>query len=306
MLAPVSETTFTEQALLALNLASLGRYDRLRRRASSRPAACRPGCAHPDPVGRLRRRRRRPAARLRRVPRPDRPPCERLTSRECQGVRAAARPRQCAVGLLVEDDWSCDNRLLWAALSEAGGRAGVRERPGFVHGVGERPRRVTGVELGRRTPDLDRRHVVVANGAWAGQLTGIAAAAGPPGQGPDPAPRPRPAARPAADRPGVQPRAPRSIWCPREPGREVVVGATVEELGFDARATAGGVYELLRDARTVLPMTAEYALAETGVGWRPGHAGQRADARPLRAGRAGAGHRALPQRRAADPGHRRR
>ena len=57
---------------------------------------------------------------------------------------------------------------------------------------------------------------------------------------------------------------------PREGGRELVVGATVEERGFDGRPTAGGVYELLRDARTVLPMTAEYALAETSVGWRPG------------------------------------
>ena len=34
--------------------------------------------------------------------------------------------------------------------------------------------------------------------------------------------------------------------------------------------TAGAVYELLRDGRTVLPMTAEYSLAETSVGWRPG------------------------------------
>jgi glycine oxidase len=48
-----------------------------------------------------------------------------------------------------------------------------------------------------------------------------------------------------------------------------VVGATVEDLGFDGRVTAGAVYELLRDARSVLPMTAEYALTETSVGWRP-------------------------------------
>ena len=57
---------------------------------------------------------------------------------------------------------------------------------------------------------------------------------------------------------------------PREGSREVVVGATVEELGFDHRVTAGAVYELLRDARSVMPMTAEYALSETSVGWRPG------------------------------------
>src|SRR4029453_2212534 len=57
---------------------------------------------------------------------------------------------------------------------------------------------------------------------------------------------------------------------PRESGREVVLGATVEELGFDHRVTAGAVYELLRDGRTVMPMSAEYALTETSVGWRPG------------------------------------
>jgi glycine oxidase len=34
--------------------------------------------------------------------------------------------------------------------------------------------------------------------------------------------------------------------------------------------TAGAVYELLRDGRTVMPMTAEYTLAEMSVGWRPG------------------------------------
>ncbi len=57
---------------------------------------------------------------------------------------------------------------------------------------------------------------------------------------------------------------------PRESGHEVVVGATVEERGFERTATAGGVYELLRDARQVLPMTAEYGLSEVSVGWRPG------------------------------------
>ena len=57
---------------------------------------------------------------------------------------------------------------------------------------------------------------------------------------------------------------------PRDGGRELVVGATTEELGFDRRVTAGGVYELLRDARLAIPMSAEYVLAETSVGYRPG------------------------------------
>ena len=68
--------------------------------------------------------------------------------------------------------------------------------------------------------------------------------------------------------------------------------------------TAGGVYELLRDARKVLPVTAEYALAETSVGWRPGTPDNAPHPRRLRPRRAHAGHRSLPQRGAAHPGHR--
>ncbi len=43
----------------------------------------------------------------------------------------------------------------------------------------------------------------------------------------------------------------------------LVVGATVEELGFDARVTAGAVLDLLRDAAEVVPGITELELAET-------------------------------------------
>jgi glycine oxidase len=56
---------------------------------------------------------------------------------------------------------------------------------------------------------------------------------------------------------------------PREDGR-VAVGATVEEQGFDLRVTAGGVYELLREAYRALPEIAELDLVETLCGMRPG------------------------------------
>jgi glycine oxidase len=48
-----------------------------------------------------------------------------------------------------------------------------------------------------------------------------------------------------------------------------VLGATVEERGFDATLTAGGVFELLRDAYEVLPGLAELELEEASVGFRP-------------------------------------
>jgi glycine oxidase len=55
---------------------------------------------------------------------------------------------------------------------------------------------------------------------------------------------------------------------PRADGR-LVIGATVEELGFDTRVTAGGVLELLREAYRALPEIAELELIETTAGLRP-------------------------------------
>lgn len=193
--------------------------------------------------------------------------CARLTSRECKAYEPLLAPT-IRSGLLVEQDWSCDNRLLWAALLEAGRRSGVREVTGFVHRVLTEGDRVGGVELADgATLAADR--VVVANGAWAGQITGIPQLPVRPVKGQilrlDPGRLPAPSLTVRAFSRGNE-----IYLVPREGGREVVVGATVEELGFDRRTTAGGVYELLRDARSVLPMTSEYALAETSVGWRPG------------------------------------
>jgi len=56
---------------------------------------------------------------------------------------------------------------------------------------------------------------------------------------------------------------------PRDSG-ELVIGATQEEQGADTRVTAGGVWELLRDARTIVPGITELELAEAVAGLRPG------------------------------------
>jgi glycine oxidase len=55
---------------------------------------------------------------------------------------------------------------------------------------------------------------------------------------------------------------------PREDG-EIVLGATMEELGFDTTVTVGAIYELLRDAREILPGISELAVHETQAGLRP-------------------------------------
>lgn len=52
-------------------------------------------------------------------------------------------------------------------------------------------------------------------------------------------------------------------------GEEVVVGATMEDRGFDLRVTAGAVHELLREAYRALPEVAELELVECRAGLRP-------------------------------------
>jgi glycine oxidase len=56
---------------------------------------------------------------------------------------------------------------------------------------------------------------------------------------------------------------------PRDSG-ELVVGATQEELGADTAVTAGGLWELLRDARALVPGVTELELTDVVAGLRPG------------------------------------
>jgi glycine oxidase len=110
--------------------------------------------------------------------------------------------------------------------------------------------------------------VVLAAGCWSGGVGGLAAEALPP-------------VRPVKGQllylrgPVDQPLCSRNVRglevyvVPRGDGR-VVVGATVEEQGFDTTVTAGAVHDLLRAALELLPEVAELELAETVVGLRPG------------------------------------
>ena len=64
-------------------------------------------------------------------------------------------------------------------------------------------------------------------------------------------------------------RTPEVYAVPRADGR-LVVGATMEDRGFDRSVTAGGVLELLRRVYEVLPGTAELELVAASAGLRPG------------------------------------
>lgn len=204
----------------------------------------------------------------------------RLLASEARELEPALAPTV-RLGLHAPDDHSVDPRKVIAALWHACERAGVQLRPHTsvlgleldsagerVLGVRvERPIELAGEASGE--PDvLPAREVVVASGAWSGVLPGL-----PEGAGVNVRPvkgqilRLRDPAGPGLLE-GVV-RFEGGYLVPRGDGR-YVLGATVEERGFEPNATAGGVYELLRDAHELVPGVSELQIEELGVGYRPG------------------------------------
>ncbi len=167
----------------------------------------------------------------------------------------------------VPGDHAADPRALVLALAEAARGAGAVLRTGAaVERLVVDDGRVAGVQLAGGE-HVGARQVVVAAGAWSAQLEGLPAAA-------------RPPLRPVKgqilrlrdpDGPGLLERIVRfegGYLVPRGDGR-YVLGATVEERGFDTTVTAGGIYELLRDAGELVPGVYEMVVEESAAGLRP-------------------------------------
>ena len=187
---------------------------------------------------------------------------ERLRPSQARRIEPALAPTV-RLALDVPDDHAVDPRLVVAALACAAERAGAVLRP---HAEVAEARPGEGVVL-RSGERIAAERIVVAAGPWSGELPGI----------PDDA---RVPVRPVKGQilrlrdpsgPGLVDRVLRlaeSYLVPRGDGR-YVLGATVEERGFDTALTAGGVFELLRDAYEVVPGLAELELEEASVGLRP-------------------------------------
>jgi len=168
------------------------------------------------------------------------------------------------LALDVPGDHSADPRALVLALAQAARRAGVTLRTGTrVVRVESGAGRVTGVGLaGGELVRASR--VVVAAGAWSGAIDGLPPLPLRPVKGQilrlrDPAGA------------GLTRRIVRfegGYLVPRGDGR-YVLGATMEERGFDETVTAGGLYELLRDAGEVVPGVHELIVEEISAGLRP-------------------------------------
>jgi glycine oxidase len=194
---------------------------------------------------------------------------DRLSARACRELEPMLSPAVSG-GVHVPGDHQVDNRRLLHALTVAVERRATlrRQRVTELLLAGDR---VEGVILDDGRP-LPAPTVVLAAGCWSAGVAGIPRCALPP-------------VRPVKGQvlrlrvPLEPPLFAGTIrWLvqgspgylvPRADG-EVVLGATSEERGFDTEVTAGGVFQLLRDAYQVVPGITEAVLTETRAGLRPG------------------------------------
>jgi glycine oxidase len=190
----------------------------------------------------------------------------RLLASEARRLEPALAPTL-RLALEIPDDHAIDPRKLTAALAQALTAAGGELGLGVaVRGVSISNDRVTGVRLDDGS-EIAAESVVVAAGPWSSALDGI----------PDGARIPIHPIKgqilrlhdPAG--PGMLTRVLRTgggYLVPRGDGR-YVLGATMEERGFDTTVTAGGVYDLLRNAFELLPSVTELVIDELSAGLRP-------------------------------------
>ncbi|MFE5300236.1 glycine oxidase ThiO [Streptomyces sp. NPDC056632] len=196
---------------------------------------------------------------------------EWLNGRECRRLEPMLAPGVRG-GLRVDGDHQVDPRRLADALVAACERAGVVFHRSLAQRLTVVRDRARGALLADGTEPAAEQ-VVLAAGSLSGRLEGVPADVVPPVRpvkGQVLRLRVPPAYAPFLSRTvRAVVRGSHVYLVPRENG-ELVVGATSEELGWDTTVTAGGVYELLRDAHELVPGITELPLTETRAGLRPG------------------------------------
>lgn len=281
MLAPVTEAHFGEEALVALLLEAARAWPGFVSRLEAAAGAAADG-GEPAGVG-----YRRGGTLTVGLDASDRAAIDRLleyqrslglaatrrSGAECRAAVPALAPGVQG-GAEMPGDHQVDNRRLVAALLAACGAAGVALLEGPVHHLSlDGAGRVTGVVLGEAGDGatLPAGAVVLAAGCESAHVGGLPPPAVPP-------------VRPVKGHvvrlrgPAARPLLPRTVRAlvhgrgvylvPRADG-SVVVGATMEERGFDRTVQAGAVHELLHDARTAVPGIDELEWVECRTGLRP-------------------------------------
>jgi glycine oxidase len=277
MLTPIAEAAYAEREIFALGRESLRRYPRFiseLHEASGLPTGFRQTgtlqvAYDSDDLAML--------AETRVLQESFGVHLEQLTARACREAEPMLDP-SVRGGLLAPADGSVDPRLLANALLRAAEGAGARLVRQSVTEVTCAAGRASGARLADDSV-IAARWVVLAAGWESAALAGLPAGTAPPVR-PVKGQIIRLRTSAAAERSGLPPgllrRTVRGVvrgssvyLVPRESG-ELVVGATQEEMGPDTTVTAGGIWELLRDARTLVPGVTELVLTDVVAGLRPG------------------------------------
>jgi len=267
MLAPVGELAFGEPELLEISLAAAAAYPGFVAELEAATGLSTGYTSHGALHIALDRDE---AAELRRVHDLQRSlglGAEWLPPRRCRELEPGLTPSFNG-GVHAPAEATVDPRAMSAALLAAltGVGVEVRAETGVAAALVD-DGRIAGVRTASGE-ELRAAATVLATGAWAGESEWLPPAA-------------RPPVRPVKGQivelralDGVAPcqriiASERVYLVPREDGR-LIVGATVEERGFDTAVTAGGVHELLRESYRLLPDVAEMELVEAMAGLRPG------------------------------------
>jgi glycine oxidase len=191
---------------------------------------------------------------------------ERLRSRECRELEPSLAPG-IRGGIYVPGDHQVDPAALGAALGVACRALGVTFLDRKARALNHDGSSIRGIVLDNGE-ELPADRVVLAAGSWSGSIGGL-----------DDHPLPvRPVkgqlVRLHADHENGLPvahniRGADVYLVPRTDGR-LVIGATVEERGFDTSVTAGAVHDLLRDAYELVPEVGELTWAGAFAALRPG------------------------------------
>ena len=196
---------------------------------------------------------------------------ELLTSEEVLHLSPFLNPKITG-GIHIKDDLAVDNRKLLKALYQALEISGAT----FINNSVTRMAKISEMfELELSSTKLRFDRVILATGAWTNELLDDF--------GPNPQIRPingeilrlssKTRVLDHTIRANVRGSAvyivPRSNF-DDSPTHELVVGATQNERGFESLPQAGGIYQLLRDSREILPHILEMNLVEVGMGLRPG------------------------------------
>jgi len=174
-------------------------------------------------------------------------------------------------GIFSPTTYLVDNRKVALALREAFQRAGGQLRENTpVQEIVVSDNRVQGVRVDGEI--LAAEKVVLAAGAWSSEIAGLPQAARPPVR---PVKGQMLALRMPPDSPLLKHTISGPVYLyPRSDGR-LLIGATVEEQKFDKEVTAGAVFELLDEARRMLPAIDNLPILETWAGLRPAGADNR-------------------------------